>query len=120
MALIDAPAELQDGIREFWPEAEWENAANIAWLESGWNAFVRANTTTADAPCGAVLGTRAGVAYTAEDSYGYFQINACNLPADWEAARLYNARHNCGTAHDLWSTRGWQPWYFSAKALGLL
>jgi hypothetical protein len=120
MALADAPAELQDGIREFWPEAEWEHAADVSWLESGWDAFARARTTTDAAPCGTIIGTRGGVAYAAEDSLGYFQINACNLPPDWEATRLYNARHNCGTAHQMWAERGWQPWYYSAKSLGLI
>jgi hypothetical protein len=120
MTLADAPAELQDAIREFWPESEWENASEISWLESGWNAFARANTTDAAHPCGTIIGTRAGVPYSAEDSIGYYQINACNLPPDWETGRLYNARHNAGTAHAMWATRGWQPWFFSAKTLGLL
>jgi hypothetical protein len=121
MSIQDAPAELQVSIREFWPEEQWENAADIAWLESGWSAFARATTTDPLHPCGAILGSRGGVPYAAEDSVGYFQINACNLPPDWETARLYNARHNAGTAHDLWvRAGGWSPWYFSAKALGLL
>jgi hypothetical protein len=50
---------------------------------------------------------------------GYFQINACNFP-DWEWQRLYNARHNAGTAHMLWAQQGWNAWYFSAHQLGLI
>lgn len=117
--LADAPEELQVAIREFWPEKEWENAANISQLESGWNAFAVSDSTSDSAPCGTVIRTVNGVDVSAELSVGYYQINACNFPG-WEWQRLYNARHNAGTAHLLWSARGWQPWYFSGKALGLL
>ncbi len=117
--LADAPAELQAGIREFWPPEEWDNAANVSFLESGWNAFAVADTTDAAHPCGSVIGQRDGVNISAERSAGYFQINTCEFP-NWEWQRLYNARHNCGTAHMLWQQRGWQPWYFSAKALRLI
>lgn len=119
-SLTEAPEELQAGIREFWPEAEWDNAASIAFLESAWSAFAENDTTKQGAvPCGSVLYVRDGVSVTAEHSIGWFQINACNFP-DWPWARLFNTRHNCGTAHMLWAQRGWQPWYFSARALGLL
>lgn len=116
----DCPPELADVIREFWPDTEWDNAAAIAELESGWSAFAEANTTDAEHPCGAFLSVRGGVQVTAERSIGWFQINACNLPADWNPNHLFNTRHNAGTAHDMWSRLAWQPWYFSAKRLGLL
>jgi hypothetical protein len=114
--------ELQVCIKEFWDEAEWENAAAIAQLESNFYAFALNDTTDAEHPCGAYLKTVDGVRITAERSVGYFQINACNLPPDWAWARLYNARHNTGTAHKLWDDAGqsWRPWYFSAQMLGLL
>ena|ERR1700756_670904 len=115
----DAPCELACAIREFWPPEEWDNAASISFLESGWDAFALLDTTTADVPCGATISSKDGVSVTAERSYSYFQINACNYP-DWPAERFYNARHNAGTAHALWATRGWSPWYFSALELGLL
>lgn len=118
MSLADAPAELQDGIREFWPESEWENAANVSKLESGWNAFALDDTTDPDHPCGTVIRTVNGVGISAERSVGYFQINTCNFP-DWEWQRLYNARHNCGTAHMIWEQQGWHAWFFSAQQLGL-
>jgi hypothetical protein len=118
MALDDAPQELQVAIREFWPSTEWENAAAISYLESKWNAFALLDTAT-DNGCGAPLEPIRGVPVVAERSVGYFQINACNYPG-WEWQRFYNARHNAGTAHALWATRGWQPWYFSALTLGLL
>jgi hypothetical protein len=118
----DAPEELRDAIMEFWPGPEWDNAAAIAKLESGWDAFAIDDTTDDTHPCGAFLRVANGVNVTAERSVGYFQINTCNLPPDWEWARLYNARHNAGTAHKLWDDAGqsWRPWYFSAKQLGLI
>lgn len=120
MGKIDeAPIELQVAIREFWPENEWDNAAAVSQLESGWDAFALADTTSDQFPCGAVIDRRDGVAVSAERSVGYFQINSCNFP-DWEWQRFYNARHNAGTAHLLWSQRGWQPWFFSATKLGIL
>lgn len=115
----EAPAELRIAIQEFWPSEEWDNAANIARLESGWDAFAVRDTTDASHPCGAVVDDYHGQPITAERSVGYFQINSCNFP-DWEWQRFYNARHNAGTAHELWSARGWSPWYFSAQTLGLL
>jgi hypothetical protein len=114
-----APGELAIAIKEFWPEAEWSNAASIAYVESGWDAFALRNTTSPTTPCGSQLQPVDGVAVTAELSVGFFQINACNFPT-WEWQRLYNARHNAGTAHMLWADRGWEPWLFSARKLGLL
>jgi hypothetical protein len=118
--ITDAPEDLQLAIREFWPESEWDHAAQIAQLESGFNPFAENDSTHGGLiPCGTVIGAVQGVTVTAEHSIGYFQVNACNFPT-WEWARFFNTRHNAGTAHLLWSTRGWQPWFFSARALGLL
>jgi hypothetical protein len=117
----ECPAELAAAIKEFWPEVEWDNAAAVAQLESGWSAFATADTRDAEHGCGSILRTDpTGVRIAAEYSIGWFQINACNLPPDWTPAHLYNTRHNAGTAHSMWATRGWTPWYFSATALGLL
>jgi hypothetical protein len=121
MATIDqAPVELADAVREFFPPEEWDNAVSIAQLESGWSAFAQLDTRDQLHPCNAVLRTQGGVMVTAEWSIGWFQINACNLPIAWSPAHLFNTRHNVGTAHDLWARRGWQPWMFSARSLGLL
>lgn len=121
MAKIDeCPAELAEAIQNFFPESEWSNAAAVSELESGWSAFAEANTTDALHPCGSIIGTRRGVAISAERSIGWFQINACNLPSDWRAEHLFNTRHNVGTAHMMWNQSGWSPWYFSAQKLGLL
>jgi hypothetical protein len=121
MALQDAPMELQEGIVEFWPPEERENAANISWLESGWRWDAENNTVTDSAPCGTPIGTVGGVQVFSEHSIGYFQINACNFPK-WNPCHLFNARQNCGTAHALWEQAGgkWTPWFLSAKALGLI
>lgn len=120
LSIGDAPQELQDAIREFWPEDQWDNAARISYLESGWSAFAEADTRTPSHPCGSFLYVRDGVRVTAEWSIGWYQINACNLPVWWHAEHLFNTRHNAGTAHAMWADRGWSPWYFSASTLGLL
>lgn len=117
--LESAPAELADAIREFFPGDQTENAAQVAFLESGWNAFAVNDTTGPSAACGEIIGSVGGVAISAERSVGYFQINSCSFPT-WEWQRLYNARHNVGTAHLIWANQGWSAWYFSAKTLGLL
>jgi hypothetical protein len=119
VSIQDCPAELAVSIQEFFPPDQWDNAASIALLESGWNAFAVDDTTDAEHPCGTVLRQVNGVSVTAERSVGYFQINTCNY-STWEWQRLYNARHNAGTAHLIWSVQGWAAWYFSATALGLL
>ena len=116
----DAPGELRDSISEFWPIEEWDNAVSISWLESGWNAFAVQDSRTSSAPCGTVISEVNGVRITAEWSIGWFQINACNIPWNWDPCNLYNTRHNCGTAHAMWAVRGWEPWLFSAQLLGLL
>ena len=117
----DCPDELWVAICEFWPESEWENAANIARLESGFDAFAIDDTATAAGGCGVEIGQRDGIRVTSERSVGYFQINSCNYPG-WEWQRFYNARHNAGTAHALWdgAAGSWRPWYFSARKLGLI
>jgi hypothetical protein len=117
--IADSPEELRVAIAEFFPEEEWNNAASISKLESNWDAFALANTVDESHPCGAFLRVIDGIRISAERSVGYFQINSCLYP-DWEWQRLYNARHNVGTAHMLWAQRRWQPWFFSAKKLGLL
>lgn len=117
--LADAPCELQCGIKEFWPESEWDNASAIAKLESGYNAFAVNDSTDSQHPCGSIIGQRDNVNISAERSVGYFQINSCNYPG-WEWQRLYNAWHNCGTAHMIWANQGWGAWFFSAHSLGLV
>jgi len=121
MYTTTAPRELVESVVEFWPVNQVDNALKIAYLESGWDAFALLDSTNDTHPCGSFLEYRDGVRITAERSVGYFQINSCNFP-DWEWQRLYNARHNAGTAHMLWQRAGgsWSPWYFSARALGLL
>lgn len=118
--ISEAPAELQLAIKTFWPESEWNNAASIAFLESGWNYNAENDSTQGGAyPCGTVVAEKNGTQITAEHSIGYFQINMCNYP-DWDSRYMFNAMQNAGTAHALWDQRGWEPWYFSATELGLI
>jgi hypothetical protein len=118
---VFCPAELDAAIREFWSEDQWENARRIALLESGYDPFALNDTTDADHPCGTPLRNDSRNDTVAEHSVGYFQINTCNFPL-WEWQRLYNARHNAGTAHLLWVQAGgsWRPWLRSAQRLGLI
>lgn len=118
-SINDAPPELADAVREFFPESEWDNAVSVSYLESSWQWTAEFDSTSAAAPCGATLDQVDGVRITTEHSVGWFQINACNFPT-WRYEHLFNTRHNVGTAHMLWAQRGWSPWYFSAKELGLL
>jgi len=115
----EAPSELAAAIREFWPQEEWDAAASVSFLESGWRWDAENDTTSTDHPCGSAIGQRGNISISAEHSIGFFQINACNYP-DWNPCHFFNTRQNAGTAHALWGERGWTPWYFSAKALGLL
>lgn len=112
------PYELAAAVEEFWPAEQWDNAKLIAYLESGWRWDAEINTTSRQHPCGSVIDFQEGVAISAEHSIGYFQINVCNFPT-WNPGHLFNARQNAGTAHMLWQQRGWSPWFFSAKRLGL-
>jgi hypothetical protein len=118
-SINDAPDEVAAPIREFFPESEWDNAASVSFLESAWQWDAVNDTRAPGLPCGAAIGVRDGVLVRAEYSVSYFQINACNFPG-WNPAHFYNVRQNVGTAHALWVQRGWSPWYFSAKELGLL
>ncbi len=119
LRLFDAPCDVQCGIQEFFPPEEWDNAARVSYLESAWDTFAVADTTSDSVPCGAPLRVVDGITVVAERSVGVFQINSCNF-ATWEWQRLYNVRHNCGTAHLIWKSQGWGAWYFSAKQLGLI
>jgi len=119
-AIYDAPLELSDAIREFFPPAEWDNAASVSQLESGWNAFALNDTTAWPVDAAGFIYYIDGVGVSRERSVSWFQIDTLNLPIGWRWEHLYNTRHNVGTAHLMWSQRGWSPWYFSAKKLGLI
>lgn len=120
LTIDDAPADFALAVREFFPQDEHDNCARIAYLESDWDPFAIHDSTDSAHPCGTPIGVSPdGTLITAERSVGLFQLNSCNFPG-WEWQRFYNVRHNVGTAHLLWSMRGWEPWYFSAKALSLI
>ena len=118
-SIDNAPEEIADPIREFWPESEWDNAASISFLESNWQWDAEIDTTHGGVvPCGTQIDVRGGIPILSEHSIGYFQVNVCNFP-DWNPGHLFNARQNAGTAHAIWAERGWSAWYFSAKTLGI-
>lgn len=119
IGIRDCPVELRELIKHWWPETEWNNAASVAFLESGLDPFARLDTRTPDSPCGSVVSDDSGVTITAELSIGYFQINTCNYP-DVEPERFYNGALNVAYAFTLWRARAWGPWLFSAEKLGLI
>lgn len=115
----DAPDDLSYEIKRY-TDWDWDQAASISKLESDWQWNAEADTTEGGSiPCGTIISVRDGVEITAEHSFSYFQINGCEFP-DWNITQLWNTRQNVGTAHMLWASRGWAPWYFSAQRLGLL
>ncbi len=104
------PPELRAGIQHYWPEGEWENAAAISNLESGWRLAARAYVTDplpGNSP---------------EDSRGPFQVNiyvhtwaeANRLLRDWD--------YSSWAGHEVWQRAGgsWRPWFYSARTLRLL
>lgn len=118
----DVPNDLWLGICEFWPDTEWINATNIARLENPtFDPFAINNSADKFGGCGIPIGAIGGVPIVTERSIGPFQVNACLFPT-WEWQRLYNTRHNCGTAHLIWTLAGnsWRPWLLSATKLGLI
>lgn len=119
-SIDEAPAELADAIREFFPPEQLDNAASISFLESGWNAFAFNDTSQWPVDASGFIYYIGGVGIAPERSVSYFQIETLHLPPAWHWWDLFNVRHNVGTAHLYWSERGWSPWQLSAKALGLL
>lgn len=115
----DAPDDLAYEIKRY-TDWNWDEAASISKLESGWRWDAELDTTEGGAiPCGTVIGELDGVLITAERSLSYFQINTCEFP-DWNVDQLWNTKQNVGTAHMLWNQRRWSPWYLSARKLGLV
>lgn len=103
-------------IQAEWPQHLWVNAAELSKLESGWNPRAQ-NDTLEKGPCGTqyyIPGI--GPAMT-EDSRGLYQINVC---AHGGGDELYDPYYNARKGYELYQSSGWNPWYYSATALGLL
>ena len=94
-------AEILGLVMPLWPASEWENALQVAHAESGFDTGAQ-NTN-------------------GEDSRGLFQLNVAEDANPGLACwNLWDPQLNAYWAHDLWQRRGWQPWYNTAKALGLI
>lgn len=94
--LESAPLEVQNAIRAYFPQEEWENAAAISKCESGWNSRAW---------------NQAG-----EDSRGLFQINVQAHP---NAGNMFDITENVAYASRLWRDQGWRPWA-CASLLGIM
>ncbi len=85
----------------YWPYDEVGNAVNVAFEESGWETGAWNEN--------------------GEDSRGLWQLNV-EPDANPRLAmyNLFDPQLNAYWAYQLWKERGWQPWYNSAKRLGLI
>lgn len=118
-SIDEAPDDLAYEIKRY-DDWDWDEAASISWLESGWRWDELNDTVkTSGRRCGEVIKVIDEIPVTAEISCSYFQLNSCDYPGTpiWF---FFNTKQNVGTAHALWNERGWEPWFFSARELGLL
>ena len=114
-----APITVSAVIVARWPEAVWEQAATIAYLESGWRSGAINDTRhLAGGRCGVPYRLPDGTPATTEYSIGLFQINACAHGGDY-GTWLDDSR-NAQKAYELWLAAGrrWSPWYLSARKAG--
>jgi Lysozyme like domain len=85
----------------YWPLGEVDNAAEVAWLESGFQT---------------AAWNRNG-----EDSRGLWQINTVSAAHPQLAAfNLWDPQVNAYHAAQIWRSSGWRAWYNSALRLGLI
>lgn len=117
---LDDASPLAMGIRAYFPEVEWTNAAEIAHLESRWNPW--AVNDSAVAVLRGLPGPSPvnGIPSSPELSVGCFQINVLvHYYAEWPT--LFDAHINAWAAERVWRSSGsWRPWFHSARALGLI
>lgn len=95
-------SEIYGLVLPLWSYGEVDNAVEVCRLESGFDTGAHADK--------------------GEDSRGLFQVNVAP-GASPELARfnLWDPQLNAWIAYwYFWRSRGWQPWYNSAKALGLI
>lgn len=115
------PADLEAAIMRYFPESQWRNAADIAYLESGnWTrTAVRDTRDRAGGQCGVrIFLPEVNMWGWTEWSIGYFQINACAHGGDY--GTWADTDNNVRKAAELWRSEGWSPWLISARTLGLL
>jgi hypothetical protein len=113
------PEPLAALIRAEFPAAQWVNAGEISYLESGWRADAEADTRwRADGELGVEYTMDDGRSALTEWAVGYYQINIGAHGGDF--ATWSDPARNVAKARELWGYSGWSPWYYSAQSLGLL
>src|SRR6266567_5397802 len=111
-----APANVKDAISWFFPQPQWENAANVSNCESGWNPNAHNDTTAIYGPCGTrYMHPTLGPAQT-ENSWGIWQIDVCQHPLNPDQCR--NVWTATEYAAGLWARGGWGSWT-CGRTLGL-
>lgn len=111
------PLEVSDAIMIAWPSNLWLDAAELSYLESGWNPRAVNDTVSTIGPCGTPYLLRDGRRAVTEKSVGLFQINVC---AHGDDPRYTEPLFNAQKGYSLYKASGWRPWTYSATALGLL
>lgn len=114
------PPELRVAIQGFWPEEEWEHAAAISNLESGWRLNARAYVTQDQVNDWNRL--HPDDIRSVEDSRGPFQVNIYAHPWADAGRLLTDWAYASWAGRVVWLRAGgrWSPWFYSAKKLGLL
>jgi hypothetical protein len=110
---------VEEAIKEAWPPELWVPAAEVAYLESGWNPRALLNTTGPDRPCGTPYTLPDGTRAYAEISKGLFQINVCVHEEPYPDA-FFEPYENARKAYHIYLRQGWRAWYLSARKLGLI
>jgi Lysozyme like domain len=116
---IEVPAQLLAGVQAHFPEGEWGNALDVAYLESHWNNYAVNDSIIEFVVRGQRPAPVNGIPSSPELSVGCFQVNVLvHRYAEWPT--LFDPFINAWAAHQIWqSAGGWSPWYHSSRALGL-
>lgn len=114
------PPAIEAAIREYWPQSEWVNIAEVGYLESGWRADAYADTTwRAGGLCGVRYLLPDGTPALTEKSAGWLQVNICAHGMD--RAHWSDPSNASRKGYDLYVSRGYKygAWWISAGKLGL-
>lgn len=91
-------------IKKYFPKSQWLNAQRVMQAESSGNP--------------SAIGDRYPIAGVYAPSYGLFQIRG--LPGRPSPRQLLDPEFNVKYAAQLFKQQGFQPWYNTARKLGLL
>jgi len=114
------PDNVGGAIQAYWPQGEWVHAAEVAYLESGWNPeAVNDTRDLGGGECNISYELPGGGLALTEYSVGLFQINICAHGGTFDG--WANVDANVSFAHTLYVSAGncYTPWYLAAGILGL-